>query len=154
MSLPSISFLAGGVGGAIQDPAGSGLGFFGNSFGASVPVGGWQSRTFVTNGNGTTQGWEAWNNQYLNAASGIIGQAGSGIPLTAFPNQQATLNIRFLNNIACKTQNVQLWIYDRGPSYNNPASGVTTAIAEVVHPDPVQNNNGSGSTLWLFPGGS
>lgn len=150
---PSINFLA-GPGYAIQDMAGSGLGFFGaGGFAAPVPVSQWQGRTFVTNGAGTTQGPEANNVQYLNAASGVLGQAGSGIPLTYIPNWQATLNIRFTNDTPVKTQNVQLRIYDRVHP-DNPATGVTTAVAEIVHPNINQVPGGSGSPNWLFPGGS
>ncbi len=151
---PTIGFRA-GPSLAIADMAGSGLGFFGSSgFAASVQIAAWQGRTFITNGAGTTQGPEAANVQYLNAGSGVLGQAGSGIPLTYIPNYQATLNIRFTNDSTpVKTQNVQLRIFDRVDP-NNPASGVTTAVAEIVHPDTTQNNTGSGSTVWQFPAGS
>jgi hypothetical protein len=147
-----ISFLAGIN--TIADLAGSGLGFYGSSgFGASVAVGGWQGRTFITDATGTLQGAEANNAQFLNTQSGILGQTGSGLLLTKIPNFQSTLNFRFNFDSAVNTQNVQLYIYDRF-SINNPASGVTTAVAEFCHPDVVQNNNGSGSTTWQFPGGS
>ncbi len=151
---PTIKFLA-GQSFAIQDMAGSGLGFFGVAgFGASVQVGAWQGRTFITNGTGTTQGAEASNTQYLNSGSGILGQAGSGIALTAIPNFQATLNVRFTNDTtSVKTQNVQARIFDRNDP-NMPASGVTTTVAEIVHPNIIQDNSGSGNTAWQFPGGS
>jgi hypothetical protein len=98
--MASINFLAGN-GFTIQDLAGSGLGFFGDAgFGASVKVGEYQGRTFITNGAGTTQGPEADNVKYLNAGSGILGQAGSGIALTCIPNYQASLNVRFSNATA------------------------------------------------------
>lgn len=133
---------------------GSGLGFYGDAgFGASVPVGSWQGRTFVTDGNGIVQGPEAKNIKYLNAGSGILGQAGSGIGLKAMPNYQATLNPRFTHSSAVKVQNVQLYIYDRS-NINNPASGVTTKVAELIHPSPIQGPGGSGSSQWNTPGGS
>ena len=151
--MASISFLAGN-GFTIQYLAGSGLGFYGDAgFGASVKVGEYQGRTFITNGTGTTQGPEADNVKYLNAGSGILGQTGSGIALTAIPNYQATLNIRFNNATAVKVQNAYARIYDRTDP-NKPASGGTTKVGEVIHPDTVQNNNGSGDTAWSTPGGS
>jgi hypothetical protein len=104
----TLSFLAGN-GFTIQDLAGSGLGFYGDAgFGASVKVGDWQGRTFITNGAGTTQGPEADNVKYLNAGSGILGQAGSGIALTCIPNYQSTLNIRFTYDTPIKTQNAKV----------------------------------------------
>jgi len=132
---------------------GSGLGFYGNGFGQSVDVGTWQQTTFITNANGTAQGQQVNNIEYLNAASGILGSATSGVWLTQMPNYMATLQIEFTNPSAVKAQNVQCYIYDRS-NINNPASGVTTMVAELVHPDTIQNNNGSGDPTWLTPGGS
>lgn len=149
----AVNFIA-GENFTIQDLSGSGLGFYGSSgFGASVRVGEYQGRTFITNGAGTTQGPEVDNVQYLNVGSGIIGQAGSGIALTCIPNYQATLNIRFTYDTAVRTQNAEFRIYDRS-NINNPASGVTTKVAEIIHPGITQANTGSGDTTWLTPGGS
>jgi hypothetical protein len=132
----------------------SGLGFFGNAgFGASVAVGAWQGRTFVTDGNGTVQGPEAKNIKFLNAGSGILGQDGTGIGLQAIPNYQATLNIRFTHGSAVKAQNVELRIYDR-VNINLGASGVTTKVAELIHPGITQVANGSGDPQWITPVGS
>jgi hypothetical protein len=148
-----INFLA-GQNFAIQNLSGSGLGFYGDAgFGASVQVGAWQGHTFITDGAGVNQGPEVNNVKYLNAGSGILGQSGSGVALTAIPNYQATLNVRFTYDTPVKVQNAQLFIYDR-VNPNNPASGVTTAVAEVIHPAPTQTNNGSGNTTWTFPAGS
>lgn len=149
----AINFLA-GQNFSIQNLSGSGLGFFGAAgFAASVLVGAWQDHTFITDGAGVNQGPEVANVKYLNAGSGILGQTGSGIALTAIPNYQASLNIRFTNDTAVKVQNAQLYIYDRS-NINNPASGVTTAVAEIIHPGITQANTGSGDTVWAFPGGS
>lgn len=139
---------------AINALAGSGLGFYGDGgFGESVSVGSYQGRTFITNSNGTAQGPEVDNVKFLNSASGILGQSGSGIALTAIPNYQSTLNIRFTHTSAVKTQNAKLRIFDRS-DINNAASGVTTKVAEIIHPDTVQNNNGSGDSSWHTPAGS
>ncbi len=149
----TISFLA-GEDFTIQDLSGSGLGFYGDDgFNASVRVGEYQGRTFITNGAGTSQGPEVDNVKYLNAGSGIIGQAGSGISLTCIPNYQATLNVRFNYDSAVAVQNAVLRIYDRS-NVDNPASGVTTKVAELIHPGTTQANTGSGDTTWNTPGGS
>jgi hypothetical protein len=132
---------------------GSGLGFYGTGFGQSVNVGQYQDTTFITNSNGTAQGQQVNNIEYLNSASGIINSASSGVWLKQIPNYLATLNIQFTNATAVKAQNVQLYIYDRS-SINNPASGVLTQVAELIHPDSIQNNNGSGSATWQQPAGS
>lgn len=148
-----IQFLA-GQNFVLNDLSGSGLGFYGSSgFGFSVPVGSYQGRTFITDSTGALQGQEVANVQYLNSGSGILGQAGSGLGLRAIPNYQATLNIRFTNASAVQAQNVKVYIYDR-VNINNPASGVLTKVAQIIHPDTVQNNNGSGDTSWQTPAGS
>ena len=148
-----ISFLA-GTDFTIDDMSGSGQGFFGDDgFGASVRVGEWQGRTFITNGAGTTQGPECDNVKYLNAGSGIVGQSGSGIALSCIPNYQATQNIRFTYDTAVRVQNAQVIIYDRTDP-DRPASGVTVKMAELIHPGITQSNTGSGDTTWVTPGGS
>jgi hypothetical protein len=145
---PNINFLAGGGGFPINNLGGSGLGFYGQAqFGASVNVAVYQQRTFITDATGSIQGPEVNNVTYLNAGSGILGQAGSGIALQAIPNWQATLNLRFNNDTPCKTQNARIMIFDR-TNINNPASGVTTKAAQIIHPNPVQGPGGSGDTSW------
>jgi len=133
---------------------GSGLAFFGGAgFGSSVEVGKYQGATFVSDGGGTARGAQAQNVQYLNAGSGVLGAAASGIGLRAIPNYQATLNIRFTHSAAVKTQNCELRIYDRY-NINKPASGVTTKVAEIIHPRVTQTTTGSGDSTWITPGGS
>jgi hypothetical protein len=145
---PQIRFISGGGAFPINDLAGSGLGFYGAAgFGASVAVATYQGRTFITDATGALQGPEVNNVKFLNAGSGILGQAGSGIALRAIPNWQSTLNIRFTNDTAVRTQNGQFLIYDR-TNINNPASGVTTKCAQIIHPNNVQGPGGSGDTTW------
>ena len=133
---------------------GSGLAFFGDAgFGASVEVGKYQGTTFVSDGAGTTKGAQAQNIKYLNPGSGILGAASSGIGLKAIPNYQATLNVRFTHSNKVKTQNCELRIYDR-TNINNPASGVTTKVAEIIHPRVTQFATGSGDDAWIAPKGS
>ena len=149
--MASIDFYADSF--AVQNLSGSGLGFYGSSFGASVNVGEYQTTTFITNGNGTTQGPQVNNVKYVNSMSGIVGSATSGILLTSIPNYLATLNIRFTHSSAVQVQNAKLRIYDRS-GINNPASGVTTKVAELIHLGETQTNVGSGDTTWVTPAGS
>lgn len=149
--MAEINFFADSFG--ITNLAGSGLGFYGAGFGQSVNVGEWQDSTFITNGNGTAQGPQVNNLKWLNTMSGQINGASSGVLLTQIPNYLATLNIRFTHTSAVQVQNVKLRIYDRS-NINNPASGVTTKVAELIHPDIIQNNNGSGDVTWNTPAGS
>lgn len=144
----SVSFWA-GEDFQIQDLSGSGIGLYGDSgFANSVRVGSYQGRSYITNGAGTTQGPEIDNVKYVNSGSGIIGQSGSGIGLKAIPNYLATLNIRVESDgAAIRTQTNQVTIYDRVSS-SNPASGVTCALAQVIHPDNTQTSNGSGDSTW------
>lgn len=117
-------------------------------FGGSVLVGEYQGRTFITNSAGTTQGSEVDNVKYVNAQSGIIGQAGSGINLLAIPNYQATLRINFNHSSAVTVQNAQIRAYDRS-SVNNVPSGVLVKIAELIHPWDTQTPLGSGDDTWI-----
>jgi hypothetical protein len=134
--------------------SGSGLGFFGSSgYGASVPVGEYQGSTFVTDGAGSVQGAQGQNVKYLNPGSGILGAASSGIGLTAIPNYQSSINVRFTHSVAVKAQNAEMRVYDRY-SINNAASGVTTKVAEIINTEEVQGPTGSGDSQWITPQGS
>lgn len=141
-----ISTTGGGIG--INNLSGSGLGFFAGGFGFSVGVAAYQDTTWITDGNGVSAGPQINNIKYLNIGSGIINSASSGVPLKAIPNNLSTLNIRFTHTSAVKVQNSVLRIYDR-TSIDAPASGVTTKVAQIIHPDIVQNNNGSGDSVWV-----
>jgi hypothetical protein len=136
------------------DVSGSGLGFFGDlGYGQSVQVGKYQGATFVTNGEGTVKGPQAGNIKWKNAGSGIVGTATSGIGLQAIPNYQSTVNVRFTHTSAVKVQNCELRIFDR-LSINSAASGVTTKVAEIIHPAVIQTATGSGDDQWIAPKGS
>ena len=137
----------------INNLSGSGLGFYGGGFGYSVAVGEYQDTTFITNSTGTAEGPQVDNIKYLNTASGIVNSAGSGIALTAIPNYLSTLNIRFTHGSAITTQNAKFRVYDRS-SINNSPSGVTCKVAELIHPDTTQTNNGSGDATWTTVFGS
>jgi hypothetical protein len=136
----------------IQNLNGSGLGFYGSNFGYSVGVGEYQDTTFITDGTGSVEGQQLNNIKWAHPASGSINGA-SEVNLNQIPNYLATLNIRFTNDTAVQIDTCRLYIYDR-TNKDNPASGVTTKVAEIIHPDIVQNANGSGDTTWITNPGS
>lgn len=143
----TISFLSPASQTVINNLAGSGLGFYGANFGASVAVGAYQQTTFITSADGTQQGPSVVNTTYLNAQSGQVGSETSGINLTCIPNWEAALNIRLTNATPVRSQNGYVLIYDRY-STANPASGVHTQVAEIAHPDTTEKNLGSGNKVW------
>lgn len=85
--------------------------------------------------------------------SGIVGSSSSGILIRAIPNYLASLTIKFTHSTAVQVQNAKFRIYDRS-NIDNGASGVTTRVCELRHPDIIQNNNGSGSIFWESLAGS
>lgn len=137
----------------INSTNGSGLGFFGSSFGSSVQVGAYQTTTWVTDGNGTTQGPQTNNITWTHPSSGSINGAAS-VNVRDIPNSLSTLRINFSHTSAIKTQNEQLRIYDRS-NINNDPSGVLCKVIEVAHPSNTQTGTlGSGSSSWNTPTGS
>lgn len=136
-----------------QNPA-SGLGFFGSGgFGTSVPVGLYQSTTYICNLGGTASGAKLNNTSYLSALSGTIN--GTGYDLNAIPNKFATLNISLTGQL-CNVRNVQLYVWDNSVTTNSP-SGVTTQLIELCNPTGILDNTkqvGSGYASWqsLAPG--
>lgn len=139
-----------------NDIGSSGVGFFGSSgFGSSVSVGNYQDSSYITNSNGTIAGAAINNIKYSHPNSGIVNGIGSpsGLNLQSITNAQASLNVRFTHATAVATQNVKLRIYDRS-NINNPASGVTTKVAEIIHPTTTNVSDGSGSVSWQTPAGS
>lgn len=126
---------------------GSGLGFYGSSFGSSVQLGQYNSKTFITNSNGTTNGGNAYNTKFTAAASGMPDTDSSGIPLCRLNGYHRTLDIHFDHTSAVNVQNAQLRIYDR-VNIDYPASGVNTKVAEIV------NFNGLTYSAWLSTPGS
>lgn len=145
--MANISFFANQGATPVSNINGSGLGFFGGSFGQSVELDAWQTATFITDGQGQTQGPAIRNVQYLNAASGICNGASEGTGLQYIPNQEATLNLRFTDSSTRLIQNAELRIFDR-VDINFPASGVRTRIAELIHPSDLLTVQGSGDSRW------
>ena len=143
--MASISFFAGST--SINNLSGSGLGFFGGSFGQSVQLNNWQDTTFITDGNGTSNGGAGNNMKYStdtkSFAAGVVPATG----LLFIPNSKATLNVRFSNDSAVRTQNTKLRIFDRN-NKNFPASGVITRVVEMLHPSVSYSVEGSGDSTW------
>lgn len=144
--MAEIKFYANVAGGdsqtLINHTANSGLGFYGSSFGVSVPIGSQQSTTFVTNANGTQQGVALNNTKYANLNDNrdlTTGQVvaddigTSPLDLDKLPNYACPLNIRFTHTSSVRVQNCKLRIFDRN-DINNHASGVTTYVYEARHP--------------------
>ena len=150
--MAAINFYIGS--GFATELAGSGLGFYGGGgFGRSVAVGTYQDNTYVTNSAGTIQGPQCNNVKWVHANSGEVA-GGVTLDLLDIPNEDATLNIRFTHSSAVQVQNAELRIYDRS-NINNGASGVTTKVAEIIHPETAQTGLlGSGDTSWYTPSGS
>ena len=132
-----------GDGELINHAAGSGIGFYGNGFGISVPVGAKQTTTFVTNAIGTNQGPQLNNTAFVTSGNlstkGTVSVNGlSAIDLDKLPNYLCPLNIRFTHTEPVRVQNCRLRIFDRN-NINNHASGVVTYVYESRHPATVQS---------------
>ena len=117
----------------ILHATGSGVGFYGSTFGISVPIASYQDTTYVTNGDGTAQGSQLSNCKYPGTATGVSIQGSAATLLTNLPNYQAPLNVRFSHDSAVMVQNCKLRIFDRS-DITNHASGVLTYVYESRHP--------------------
>lgn len=153
--MATLSFLAGELFG-INDLAGSGLGFYGpGGFGSSVRVGEYQDNTYITDSTGAVAGPKCDNIKYVHANTGQLA-GGDNRALRDIPNYMATLNIRFSHTSPVRVQNAKLRIFDR-VNIDVPAPGVTTKVAQLVHPwNEAQPSGplGSGDTAWKTLGGS
>lgn len=137
----------------INNLAGSGLGFYGSGFSASVGVGSYQGTTFITNSNGTVNGAQVNNIKYTAANSGSVNGA-TMINLLDIPNYLATMKISFTHGSSVKVQNVKFRQYNRS-SINVGGSGVTLKAAELIHTSTTQTGSlGSGDSAWITPAGS
>jgi hypothetical protein len=133
---------------------GSGLGFYGSGgHGTSVPLLEYQKTTFLTNADGTGNGGQVRNVEFI---SGVLGSSGCRLQNTTsntgllvnLNGTEVTLQIHFNHDVSVKVQNCQLRIYDRINNIDNPATGVITKVAEVV------NFGGATYTGWLAAPGS
>ena len=131
-----------------QNLQGSGLGFYGSTFGSSVQIGAYQSKTFITNATGSTNGGAAYNIKYgSHAATGISEVVVTGVPLVRINGFYRTLDINFDHTSQVNVQNCQFRVYDR-TNVNYPASGVNTKVAEVI------NFDGKTYTNWVSAAGN
>lgn len=127
--------------------AGNGLGFYNaTGFGGPVPIGSWQSRTYIVDPSGLSQIAEADNCKYVNPTGVTLGQTGSLLGLNSIPNYQATVNIRASFDTPVQTTNAKLYIFDGVDAsvLTAPPVGVRTAVYEVSHLATSQTPVGSG----------
>jgi hypothetical protein len=147
----------GGAGSPEIAPAASGglntLGFFGASFGFSIRVGEYNTTTFRTNSNGTSNGSQLPNIKYANASGAFVGASLVAEELLEIENALSTLNIRLTTDNAIKTQNSRFRAFDRVNINSNP-SGVWIGAAETRKDQALVR--GSGNQFWqqIFGSGS
>ena len=141
-------------------PSNSGLGFYGDDgFNAPILIGAYNGRTFVTNQDGTIEGFECNNNKKISTSGVINGQTGSGIQLISLPNNLSTINIRFEYPTEVGTLSGKFYIFDGTltsgvPNINNDPSGLTCYCAEIRHQSVIQDSDGLGDTDWVDTHGS
>ena len=139
----------GGAGSPEIAPAASGgfntVGFFGASFGFSIRVGEYNTTTFRTNANGTSNGSQLPNVKYANVSGAYVGASLVAEELLEIENALSTLDIRLNTDSAIKTQNSKFRAFDRVNINNNP-SGVTIYAAEVRKDQA--SVRGSGNQNW------
>ena len=148
--MAQIDFRVVDVGNGVISTNGSGLGFFGATYGNSVPTTEYQRSTFVTNAAGGSPAGEARNTRFMgdNNPTGVIcKETATGILLNTNSNA-ATLWINFSHTSSVKVQNVQLRIWDRNNSIDYPATGVVTKVAEIV------NFSGQAVSQWYTTRGN
>jgi hypothetical protein len=146
-----------GDGELINHSAGSGIGFYGNGFSISVPIGQQQTTTYVTNALGTSEGARLNNTAMssvgtINTKGTVSVNSATAINLDALPNYLCPLNIRFNHSEPVKVQNCKLRIFDRN-NIANHASGVVTYVYEARHPATTTSvlnlsHKGRNSTTW------
>ena len=156
--MPSIKFYAtepaasspGGT--LINHGANSGIGFYGAGYGVSVPIGGRQDTTWVTNEDGTSsERVQLSNTKYMSSSTVSIDGA-AAIDLENLPNVKCPLNIRFTHDEAVRVQNCKARIFDRN-DITKQASGVTTYVYEARHPSTDQakadlDHKGRSANTW------
>jgi hypothetical protein len=152
MATAQVKYLS-GEGFILNDLSGSGLGFYGTTFGSPVLVSSYQDSTWITNAAGTSlSSIKVDNCKYIDANTVEIA-GGDQRLLREVPNYLATLNIRVEADEAVKLQNPKLRIFDRSNLDNN-AVGVITKVAMLCHPWTTTLPDGSGNLTWATVGGS
>jgi len=147
--MANISFYSNNFGGTAVDlidhDAGSGIGFFGDSIGLSVPITTYQNSTYTTNANGTsTDGMKLSNTKYASTSGAYHNNSSVETDLRAIPNYWAPLNVRFTHDEPVATQNVQMRIFNRS-DIDVHATDVVTQVYEVRHPNPDDGQDPAGA---------
>lgn len=120
--------------------ADSGIGFYGSDHGVAVAVGSQQSTTFLTDKlTGSIKGDQLSNTAWASSTGVYLNNGSSPLLLSALPNYQCPLNIRFEHTEDVAVQNCKLRIFNRS-DINTSAKGVTTYVFEARHPNTTQNN--------------
>lgn len=122
----------------LDHQAGSGIGFFGSSFGIPVPLTEVQQTTWVTTSDGATAGNQLNNcAQFSTGSETVQGQVkingADPINLSNLPNYLSTLNIRFEHDSAVIASQPKIIIFNR-QSITSHAVDVITYVYESRHP--------------------
>lgn len=157
----AINFYAGQGAGVWVDLSSSGIGFFGASAGTSVQVGQYQNSSFVSDGEGDTNGGyvQVTNCKYdTTDGSGVIVNGDVAVVPSAMVVNSGTMNIRFTFDSLVQTQDVQLRIFDR-VAITNGATGVTTKVLQITNGGSGVSSSGTVEALadhqgWIAPSGS
>jgi len=132
---------------------GSGVGFFGATFGSSVQVGSYQDSTWITDGAGSAEGPQINNTKYDGVLTSGVVWNGIATTLRNIPNMSGTMNIRFSDTNWVKTQNASVRAFNRVDP-NVDQVGVTLQAAQLVHPWDEFEILGSGDLEWSSIHGS
>lgn len=122
------------------DHQNSGIGFFGGAFGLSVPVGSYQDSTWITDEFGEDNTDVTLSNTKYVSDTQMKYNTLNAQDLNTAPDYFAPLNIRFEHDEAVRVKNCQLRIFDKIDITKN-ASGVTTQVYEIRHPEVSQDAN-------------
>lgn len=145
--MAALQFLA-GEGFALNDLAGSGLGWYGSNYPDGIVVGQYNETTYITNAAGNAlYPVKVDNVKYIHPSSGQLAGNDNRV-LQAIPNYLSTLNVRFTNGTAVKVNNAQGRFFNRS-DLNAPPSGIAIKIAPIIHPWTSASPLGSGATTWI-----
>jgi hypothetical protein len=167
-----------GDGVLIDHISNSGLGFFGNGYKVSVPIGSQNVQTWITDGDGENGTIRLHNTRYADEDGGAnsagaaapettLGKVsidgGSEVDLTKLPNAYCPLRISFeYDGEPVKVQNCKLRIFDR-ENIDQRAVDVITYVYEARHPSldqvsaskqqthrPASSLSGGGQTWVMY----
>lgn len=100
--------------------SGTRVGFFGESFGESVPLGSYQTTTHVTDTSATTNYGALPNVKFVTNSTA---NWGSGeLPLSTIPQSECTLHIRITNASPVRLQTVRLHAFSGSSHYYGPSN--------------------------------